>query len=59
MPTWVVRLATPLGPLLGLSVADLVSASNGVTYWGRDDKARSELGYAPRDLESGLREAFG
>ena len=59
VPTWVVRLATPLGPLLGLSVADLVSASNGVTYWGRDDKARSELGYAPRDLESGLREAFG
>jgi nucleoside-diphosphate-sugar epimerase len=59
VPTWVVRLATPLGPLLGLRVADLVSASNGVTYWGRDDKARSELGYAPRDLESGLREAFG
>jgi len=59
VPTWVVRLATPLGPLLGLSIADLVSGSNGVTYWGRDDKARSELGYAPRDLESGLREAFG
>jgi dihydroflavonol-4-reductase len=58
VPTWVVRLATPLGPLLGLSIADLVSASNGVTYWGRDDKARSELGYAPHDLESGLREAF-
>lgn len=58
VPTWVVRLATPLGPLLGLSVADLVSASDGVTYWGRDDKARRELGYAPRDLESGLREAF-
>ena len=58
VPTWVVRLATPLGPLRGLSIADLVSASNGVTYWGRDDKARSELGYAPRDLESGLREAF-
>jgi dihydroflavonol-4-reductase len=59
VPTWVVRLATPLGPLLGLSIADLVSASNGVTYWGRDDKARKELGYAPRDLESGLPEAFG
>ena len=59
VPTWVVRLATPLGPLLGLSVADLVSASDGVTYWGRDDKARRELGYAPRDLVNGLREAFG
>jgi len=59
VPTWAVRLATPLGPLLGLSIADLVSASDGVTYWGRDDKARRELGYAPRDLEDGLREAFG
>jgi dihydroflavonol-4-reductase len=58
VPTWAVRLATPLGPLLGLSVSDLVSASNGVTYWGRDDKARRELGYAPRDLVTGLREAF-
>jgi nucleoside-diphosphate-sugar epimerase len=59
VPTWAVRLATPLGPLLGLSVSDLVSASDGVTYWGRDDKARRELGYAPRDLAAGLREAFG
>jgi nucleoside-diphosphate-sugar epimerase len=58
VPTWGVRLATPLGPLLGLSVSDLVSASDGVTYWGRDDKARRELGYTPRDLVSGLREAF-
>jgi dihydroflavonol-4-reductase len=59
VPTWAVRLATPLGPLLGLSVSDLVSASDGVTYWGRDDKARRELGYAPRILANGLREAFG
>ena len=59
VPTWAVRLATPLGPILGLSVSDLVSASDRVTYWGRDDKARRELGYAPRDLETGLREAFG
>ena len=43
----------------GSAFADLVSASDGVTYWGRDDKARSELGYAPRDLVTGLREAFG
>jgi len=58
VPTWAVRLARPIGPLLGLSVSDLVSASDGVTYWGRDDKARRELGYAPRDLVTGLREAF-
>jgi dihydroflavonol-4-reductase len=59
VPTWAVRLATPFGPLLGLSVSDLVSASDGVTYWGRDDKARRELGYAPKGLVTGLREAFG
>jgi nucleoside-diphosphate-sugar epimerase len=58
VPTWAVRLATPVGPLLGLSVHDYVSASDGVTYFGRDDKARRELGYAPRNLEDGLREAF-
>lgn len=59
VPTWVVRLATPLGPLLGLSVSDYVSGSDGVTYWGRDDKARRELGYAPRSLAEGLPAAFG
>jgi dihydroflavonol-4-reductase len=59
VPTWLVRLATPLGPLLGLSVSDYVSASDGVTYWGTDAKARRELGYAPRSLDDGLRAAFG
>lgn len=59
VPTWGVRLATPFGPLLGLSVRDYVSASDGVTYWARDDKARRELGYAPRSLAEGLRDAFG
>jgi dihydroflavonol-4-reductase len=59
VPTWAVRLATPLGPLLGLSVSDYVSASDGVTYWATDAKARRELGYAPRSLDEGLRAAFG
>ncbi|MGH3037232.1 MAG: NAD-dependent epimerase/dehydratase family protein [Gaiellaceae bacterium] len=58
VPTWVVRLATPFGPLLGLGVSDYVSASDGVTYWGSDAKARRELGYAPRALDEGLRAAF-
>jgi hypothetical protein len=30
-----------------------------VTYWAKDDKARRELGYAPRDLDTGLRETIG
>jgi nucleoside-diphosphate-sugar epimerase len=59
VPTRAVRLATPFGPLLGLSVSDYVSASDGVTYWGTDAKARRELGYAPRSLDEGLRAAFG
>jgi nucleoside-diphosphate-sugar epimerase len=59
VPTRAVRLATPFGPLLGLSVSDYVSASDGVTYWGTDEKARRELGYAPRGLDEGLRAAFG
>lgn len=59
VPTWAVRLATPFGPLLGLSVSDYVSASDGVTYWATDEKARRELGYAPRGLDEGLRAAFG
>jgi hypothetical protein len=25
-----------------------------VTYWASDTKARRDLGYSPRDLESGL-----
>jgi hypothetical protein len=29
-----------------------------VTYWARDDKARRELGYEPRDLDTGLRETI-
>jgi nucleoside-diphosphate-sugar epimerase len=59
VPTWAVRLATPFGPLFGLSVSDYVSASDGVTYWGTDAKARRGLGYAPRTLDEGLRAAFG
>jgi hypothetical protein len=26
-----------------------------VTYWFSDARARTELGYAPRDLDAGLR----
>jgi hypothetical protein len=32
-----------------------VRSSAGVTYWARDDKARRELGYAPRALRDGVR----
>jgi dihydroflavonol-4-reductase len=60
LPTAAIRLAAPLGPLVGrvmgtgLNLRELISASDGVTYWATDEKARTELGYAPRDLETGL-----
>jgi nucleoside-diphosphate-sugar epimerase len=63
--SWLVRaVAAPagrIGALLGNrgNLAEVISASDGVTYWASDAKARRELGYAPRDLETGLRGLFG
>ena len=49
------------GALLGVrpNLRELVSASDGVTYWANHAKATAELGYAPRDLATGARDAFG
>jgi len=58
-PTWLLRAAAPLGRVTGRNVRELISASAGVTYWATDAKARRELGYAPRDLETGLTQTFG
>lgn len=38
--------------------AEYLRASAGVTYIGKNDKARRELGFAPRPLEAGLRETI-
>jgi dihydroflavonol-4-reductase len=54
IPTALLRLAIPAGPLIGKvmgtgpNLRELVSASAGVTYWATDAKARRELGYSPR-----------
>jgi dihydroflavonol-4-reductase len=64
LPTGVIRMAAPAGPVVGKIMGfppnfrELISASDGVTYWAKDDKARRELGYAPRDLETGLRQTL-
>ena len=64
MPTALVRAIAPagrvLGPLLGQppNLGEIVRASHDVTYWATDAKARRELGYAPRDLETGLRDTW-
>lgn len=65
VPVRLLRAAAPLGPLLGRSlgvppnIAEVISASDGVTYWASDAKARRELDYSPADLETGLRRTFG
>jgi nucleoside-diphosphate-sugar epimerase len=64
LPTGLIKASAPAGPLLGKLMGfppnfrELISASDGVTYWAKDDKARRELGYSPRDLETGLRETL-
>jgi nucleoside-diphosphate-sugar epimerase len=64
MPTVLIRAVAPfgrvLGPAMGLppNIGELISTSDGVTFWARDDKARAELGYAPRALEAGLRDTL-
>lgn len=64
MPTSLVKLAAPfgrvVGPLMGYppNMRELISTSDGVTFWATDAKARAELGYAPRDLEDGLRDTL-
>jgi hypothetical protein len=61
VPGWLLRGAGALGGLAARlsdrlpAFDELVRASVGVTYWFDDGRARSELGYAPRDLDTGLR----
>lgn len=65
LPTPLVKLMIPLGPLVGRvmgtgpNLRELVAAADGVTYWASDGKARRELGHAPRPLEEGLRTLGG
>jgi nucleoside-diphosphate-sugar epimerase len=62
LPTALMKLSIPIGPLVGKlmgfppNLAELIKTSDGVTYWASDAKARAQLGYRPRDLDTGLRE---
>ena len=64
MPVWMMRAAIPAGPLIGRAMGtgpnlrELISAGSGVTYWATDAKARKELAYTARDLETGMRETL-
>jgi dihydroflavonol-4-reductase len=60
MPVGFMRLAAPVAPLVGgimgvpPNLREVIRAADGVTYWASDAKARRELGYSPRSLETGL-----
>jgi dihydroflavonol-4-reductase len=65
LPPALMKLAIPIGPLVGKAMGfppnlgELIRTSDGVTFWMTDHKARSELGFAPRDLETGLKQTLG
>jgi nucleoside-diphosphate-sugar epimerase len=62
VPPALIKMAAPLGPVIGPmmgfgpNLREMISSADGVTFWAKDDKARRELGYAPRTLEQGLRD---
>ena len=62
VPTALLRALTPAAPLvsraLGLppNLRELISSSDGVTFWASSDKAMDELGWTHRSLREGLTE---
>ncbi len=65
MPPALMKMAIPIGPVVGKlmgfppNLGELIKTSDGVTFWMTDQKARDELGFAPRDLDTGLRQTLG
>jgi nucleoside-diphosphate-sugar epimerase len=60
IPTGLLRVMAPLGGIIGQpNLAEVISASAGVTYWASSAKAEAEFGFAPRPIEDGLRDTFG
>ncbi|MGZ5337442.1 MAG: NAD-dependent epimerase/dehydratase family protein [Solirubrobacterales bacterium] len=64
MPVGLMKASAPLGPVVGPllgyppNLKELIATSDGVTWWASHEKAKRELGYAPRDLEQGLRDTL-
>jgi dihydroflavonol-4-reductase len=61
VPSLLIRAISPLGVLIGPlmgqapNFGEAIRAADGVTYWVSNAKARRDLGWEPRDLETGLR----
>ncbi len=64
MPTALLKALRPFGPLVGKmmgqppNLAELIKSADGVTFWADPAKAKRELGFRPRDFESGLRQTL-
>jgi nucleoside-diphosphate-sugar epimerase len=64
LPVALMKVSAPLGPAVGPlmgfppNFSEAIKASDGVTYWAKHDKATRELGYSPRDLETGLKQTL-
>ena len=64
LPVALMKVSAPLGPVVGPimgfppNFGEAIKASDGVTYWAKHDKAMRELGYSPRDLETGLKQTL-
>ncbi|MDQ2675194.1 MAG: NAD-dependent epimerase/dehydratase family protein [Actinomycetota bacterium] len=64
IPTGLMKALAPAGPVVGKllgqppNMRELISSSDGVTFWASSQKAESTLGYTPRPLERGLRETL-
>ena len=58
MPTGLIKAVAPLGPAVGPlmgyppNMRELVTSTDGVTFWASSEKAKRELGYSPRDLRA-------
>jgi len=60
IPNGVLQALAPLGRFVGQpNLAEVVSASAGVTYLASSAKAKAELGFRARDIETGFRDTFG
>ncbi|MFP5218368.1 MAG: NAD-dependent epimerase/dehydratase family protein [Actinomycetes bacterium] len=62
VPTALLKAISPfgrvVGPLMGFppNFKELISSSDGVTFWASSEKAQRELGWTYRPLSEGLRE---
>jgi dihydroflavonol-4-reductase len=64
LPPVFAKMAIPLGPIIGPmfklppNLREGIRSAQGVTYYGIHDKAMRELGYTPRDLQTGIRQTL-